>query len=147
MAKIAMQERIIECLVSRGWRRLWRASFTQTTWQTPPPVFSRRTKSGDVKKPCLLCVHRKLSPGVHASFLSPHNKCTHSYYSLSRSYLKYALAWAKSYAECEEEYLRFIYTGVGHVYAPFMSYRLHCHQRSKTWLTRPVMEKSQWFGQ
>ena len=121
--------------------------FTQTTWQTPPPVFSRRTKSGDFMKPCLLCVHRKLSPRVHASFLSPHKRCTHSYYSLSGSYFKHALAWAKSWSECEDEYLRFIYIGVGYVYASFTSYRLHCHQRRKTWLTYPVMEKSQWFGQ
>ncbi len=112
-------------------------SATYATIRAPPPALSRRTKSGDVKKPCLHCVHWKLSPGVHASFLTLHHRYAHSYYSLSGSYLKHDLAWAKSRAECEEECLRFVYTRGGFVYAPFTSHRLYFHQTLGARFTHP----------
>ena len=40
--------------------------------------------------------------------------------------------------EREYEYLRAIYDGIGHVYAPFTSYRLHYHQKLTARFTYPV---------
>ncbi len=48
------------------------------------------------------------------------------------------MVWSVTLVEPEHEYLRAIYDGIGHIYAPFTSYRLHYHQKLTARFTHPV---------